>query len=162
MDENATRAWPRRSAPHRSFARHGGDEGVAEPIEMLFLFMFALGFMVFLGYLGRMNSAATSLSSASRAAARAASLGAGPSDGEAQAQSLLSRTSLAVPCHGRPDLTFTWAPSREGSWYGGSATVTLRCTIANQSLTGVLVPGDRTIVARATEVIDAFQPAATP
>jgi hypothetical protein len=125
---------------------------------MIFLFMFAVGTMVFLGYLGRLNSTATALSSTARSSARAASLGATPVDGEAAANQLLDRTQLKIPCTNRPDLTFTWKPSPFGAWFGGSATVTLRCTVANQSVTGLLIPGDRTITASATEVVDAFQP----
>jgi hypothetical protein len=44
-----------------------------------------------------------------------------------------------------------------GSWYGGSVTVRLSCTVRNRELSGAWVPGTRTISVADTQVIDAYQ-----
>ena len=136
------------------------DDGTAGPIEMLSIVMFALATLVFLGYLGRMNTAATRITSSARTSARAASLAATPEDGRSAAQDAIARSGMNGLCARPPTVDFLWTPSGFGTWFGGSATVHVSCVVTNQTLSGVSIPGDRTITVSDTQPVDAFQ--ATP
>lgn len=138
-----------------------GEAGLAGPMEIMMLLVFALVAMVFLGYLGRLNSASTNMTGTARTAARAASLAATPDDARQAAETAVARAGLGGSCLGPPTVEVTWVPSPFGSWFGGSVTVRVSCTVANQSLAGVLIPGNRAISVADTEVVDAFQAVTT-
>jgi Flp pilus assembly protein TadG len=125
--------------------------------ELMLLLVFALGVMVFLGYLGRLNSTATNLTNVAQDAARAASQQADPDAAHIAAGAAVARSTLSVPCQGGATSRLVWKPSTTGSWYGGSVTVRLTCTVRNRELSGTWAPGDRTISVADTQVIDAFQ-----
>ena len=134
------------------------DQGVAGPFEILSILMFALATMVFLGYLGRLNTAATRITTTARSSARAASLAPTPDAGQDIALNAVARAGLNGLCAGSPIAKYRWAPSAFGTWYGGSATVEVSCVVTNQSLAGILIPGSRTIVVADTQPVDEFRP----
>ena len=74
------------------------DDGTAGPIEMLSVVMFALATLVFLGYLGRMNTTATRITSSARTSARAASLAATPEDARSAAEDAIARSGMNGLC----------------------------------------------------------------
>jgi Flp pilus assembly protein TadG len=126
----------------------------------MLLLAFALGVMVLLGYLGRLNSTGTNLTNVAQDAARAASQQPDPAAATDAARQAVGRSTLSVPCRGGVSPQVSWQPSLSGSWYGGSVTVRLACTVHNRELSGVWTPGDRTISVADTQVIDAYQAAA--
>jgi hypothetical protein len=137
--------------------RWRGATGQTAGPELMLLLAFALGVMVFLGYLGRLNSTGTNLTNVAQHAARAASQQPDPHSARRAAADAVQRSTLSAPCQGRIEPQLSWKPSVSGSWYGGSVTVRLSCTVRNRELSGVWSPGDRTISVADTQVVDAFQ-----
>ena len=54
-------------------------------------------------------------------------------------------------------MAFVWEPSDLGTWQGAVVTVTVSCTVANQSLTGVWTPGNRTVTVTDQQVVERFR-----
>lgn len=133
------------------------DVGVVTAVEMMFVLGFALLALAFIGYLGRLHAAGVQVQSATQAAARAASLAVGRGAADAAVRDALGATGLATRCTGALSSTTTWTPSPSGAWQGGSVTVQVTCTLANDELTGLWAPGDRTISASDTQPIDRYQ-----
>ena len=131
------------------------DLGVATPVEMMFLLVFCLVAVLFLGYVGRLHAAGVQVTNAAQSAARAASMAAGPDAAEQAAADAVA--PLSTRCDGGARVTISWAPSALGTWQGGSVTAEVRCTVPNQSLTGVWSPGTRTVVMRDTQPVDRYQ-----
>jgi hypothetical protein len=50
-----------------------------------------------------------------------------------------------------------WQAGDNGTWIGGSVTVTLSCELRNRE---AFAGAGRTVTARDTQVVDAFRPAA--
>jgi Flp pilus assembly protein TadG len=134
-----------------------GDAGQTAGPELMLLLVFALGVMVLLGYLGRLNSTGTNLTNVAQDAARAASQQPDPVAARTAARDAVRRSTLSVPCQGSVAPQLSWQPSMSGAWYGGSVTVRLSCTVRNRELSGAWVPGARTISVADTQVIDAYQ-----
>lgn len=133
------------------------DEGVATPVEMMYLIVFCLVVVVFLGFVGRLHAAGVQVANAAQTAARSASMAADPASAEVAAWDAVSVYGLQSRCAGGPQLALTWEPSASGSWQGGSVTVQVSCTVRNESLTGVWSPGSRTVVISDTQPIDRYQ-----
>jgi hypothetical protein len=132
------------------------DRGISTPIEMMALTTLCLVAFVFIGFLGRLHSTGIETTSVARAAAREASMALTPTAAANVAARVVSTSSLARRCSSlRP--TFEWARSVEGSWRGGSVTVTVTCVVRAASLTGVWVPGVRTVTAHDTQPVDRYQ-----
>jgi Flp pilus assembly protein TadG len=138
-------------------SRLQGSGGQTAGPELMMLVAFALGVMVLLGYLGRLNSTGTNLTNVAQDAARAASQQVDPVSARAAAREAVRRSTLSVPCQGGMSPEVSWAPGVSGSWYGGSVTVRLSCTVRNRELSGAWTPGARTISVADTQVIDAYQ-----
>ena len=138
-------------------ARHRRDAGVVTAVEMLYVLVFGLVALLFLGYLGRLHAAAIQVQNATQAAARAASQASTAADAERAADATLDASSLTDRCDGALSSSLAWAPSPSGAWQGGAVTVTVRCTLANDALAGVWAPGDRTISASDTQPVDRYQ-----
>ncbi|MBI5089710.1 MAG: hypothetical protein HZB15_12880 [Actinobacteria bacterium] len=113
--------------------------------------------VAFLGFLGRLHAAGVQVANTSQSAARAASLTASSSDALVAARDAVESSTLMPRCSGTPVTEMDWQPSSTGSWQGGSVTVTVRCTVDNQSLSGVWTPGSRTISASDTQPIDRYK-----
>ena len=139
-------------APHSD-----ADSGVATPVEMMYLLIFCLVAVVFLGFVGRLHAAGVEVANAAQNAARAASLAPDPVSAEAAAQEAVADSGLRSRCFGGPTVRLSWDASRSGSWQGGSVTVRVSCTVRNQSLTGVWSPGSRTVVVSDTQPVDRYQ-----
>ena len=133
------------------------DDGFATPVEMMFLLVFCLVAVFFLGYLGRLHAAGVQVTNTAQSAARAASQAPDPATARLAAGNVVASSSLAQQCTGRPTVTMTWAPSTTGTWQGGSVTIQISCTVHNRSLSGVWSPGDRTVIMRDTQPIDRYQ-----
>jgi Flp pilus assembly protein TadG len=133
------------------------DAGVVTPIEMMFVLVFVLLAVGFLGFLGRLHAAGVQVSNTSQSAARAASMAADADEGRRAAEQAVLGSSLATRCEPAPVAEVTWQPSATGSWQGGSVTVVVSCTVANDDLVGVWTPGARTLRASDTQPIDRYQ-----
>ncbi|MFN8023887.1 MAG: hypothetical protein U0Q03_20310 [Acidimicrobiales bacterium] len=133
------------------------DLGVVTPIEMMFVLVFVLLAIVFLGFLGRLHAAGIQVSNTSQSAARAASMASDPDEGRRAADEAVQSSSLATRCDPAPTTELRWEPSPTGSWQGGSVTVIVSCTVANDDLSGVWSPGRRTLSASDTQAIDRYQ-----
>jgi hypothetical protein len=131
------------------------DRGVATPVEMMYLLVFCIVSVVFLGFLGRLHAAGVEVTNTAQAAARAASLAPNPVAAELAAGDTVSASSLSRRC--APRAVVSWTPSSTGAWQGGAVTVEVACTVRNQTLTGVWSPGSRTVVMRDTQPVDRYQ-----
>lgn len=133
------------------------DDGVATPVEMMYLLVFCIVAVLFIGYVGRLHAAGVEVTNAAQSAARAASLAPNPTAAQ-QAAVAAARTSLLNRrCQGGARVTMTVRRSAEGTWQGGSVTVTVSCTVTVQTLTGVWAPGVRTVTMSDTQPVDRYQ-----
>jgi Flp pilus assembly protein TadG len=133
------------------------EDGVATPVEMMYLLIFCIVAVVFLGFVGRLHAAGVQVTNTAQSAARAASIAPDPVTAQQAANAAVAASSLAGRCQGGGQVRLTWAPSSIGTWQGGSVTVQVSCTVRNQSLTGVWAPGVRTVIMRDTQPIDRYQ-----
>ncbi len=133
------------------------DRGIATPVEMMFLLVFVLVAVGFIGFVGRLHAAGVQVTNTSQTAARAASLTAGSDEGRAAAQDAVDQSTLTSRCSSAPLADMSWTPSTTGSWQGGSVTVTVTCTVGNGELSGVWTPGARTISVSDTQPIDRYK-----
>lgn len=141
----------------RTRVRRGDDAGLATPIEMMYLLIFCLVAVVFLGFVGRLHAAGLEVANAAQSAARSASMAPDPNAARAAALEAVDVHALRMRCDGGPIVEMSWEPSLSGSWQGGSVTVRVSCTVRNQALTGVWSPGSRTVVMSDTQPIDRYQ-----
>jgi len=133
------------------------DGGLATPVEMMYLLVFCLVSLVFLGFLGRLHAAGTEVTNAAQAAARAASIEQNPTAAEHAALSAVASSPLRDRCAGGGQTTTRWSPSPSGTWRGGSVTVTVTCDVRMQSLTGLWFPGTRTVTMSDTQPVDRYR-----
>lgn len=139
----------------KATAQH--DRGVVTPVEMMFVLVFLLIALGFLGFVGRLHAAGVQVTTTAQAASRAASL-TNDSDAAARAaQDVVDASTLAARCSPRPTAELTWEPSPLGSWRGGSVTVTVNCTVANRQLSGVWTPGTRVVRVSDTQPVDRYE-----
>ena len=140
-----------------SWVRRGDDAGIATPVEMMYLVVFCLVALVFLGFVGRLHAAGLEVANAAQSAARSASMAPDPTSAQAAALEAVDVYGLRTRCSGGPRVVMSWDASSSGSWQGGSVTVRISCTVRNQTLTGVWSPGSRTVVMSDTQPIDRYQ-----
>lgn len=133
------------------------DAGFVGAVEVVYLTIAALVMVVFIGYLGRLSAAGIQVTNAAQDGARAASIAATPDEAQAAAAAVVERSGLPGRCQGSPATAFSWTPSELGTWRGALVTVTVSCTVANQSLTGVWTPGQRTVSVADSQVVDRFR-----
>ncbi|MEI8238070.1 MAG: hypothetical protein WCI22_01510 [Actinomycetota bacterium] len=132
------------------------DNGFATPVEMMFLVVFAVLAMVFLGFLGRLHAAGVQVTTVAQSAARAASLESGPIAARAAADSAVTTSALATRCSGTPRARMSWSPSPLGTWQGGSVTISVSCALHTRALTGLWSPGVHTVTMSDTQPIDRY------
>jgi Flp pilus assembly protein TadG len=132
------------------------DDGIATPVEMMYLLVFCMVAVLFIGYLGRLHTAGVQVTNAAQAAARAASLAPNPSAGAAAAAASVDTRALRLRCQGGASTRVSWVPSPTGSWQGGSVTVVVTCVVRNSSLAGVWVPGQRSVIVSDTQPVDRY------
>lgn len=137
--------------------RRGTDAGVATPVEMMYLLVFCLVAVAFLGFVGRLHAAGVQVANAAQSAARSASMAPDPNSAQIAAVEAVEVYGLQARCTGGPTVVMSWDPAPSGSWQGGSVTVHVSCTVRNQSLTGVWSPGSRTVEMTDTQPIDRYQ-----
>lgn len=133
------------------------DRGVVTPIELMYVMIFALIVVAFLGYVGRTIAAGVQTTNAAQDAARAASIALDPDAGEAAARAAIGRSDLPATCAGTATADVSWVAGPEGAWQGGTVTVRITCQVTNASLTGVWTPGVRTLSVSDTQVVDRFR-----
>ena len=133
------------------------DRGVVTPIEMMYLLAFAVVAVAMLGYLGHLHAAGVQVNNAAQLAARSASLARSSGAGIAAAQSAVDRSSFAARCTHRPTTMVDWTPSPAGTWQGGTVRVRVSCTLANNTIAGWWMPGQRTITMTDSQPIDRYQ-----
>ncbi len=132
------------------------DEGVSTPVEMMYLLIFCLVAVLFIGFLGRLHAAGVEVTNAAQNAARAASLTSSPAAGLSAAQAAVATTALTTHCVGGAEVELTWTPSAVGTWQGGSVTVEVTCAVTYSRLAGVWAPGTRTVVVSDTQPVDRY------
>lgn len=125
---------------------------------MMIVLIFALAAWGLLAWLGRLTSASQDITNTAQSAARAASIARDPVAGQAAAQAAVDASGLPSPCADAPAIVMDWQAGDNGTWIGGSVTVTLSCNLHNRE---PFAGAGRTITARDTQVIDAFR-GATP
>jgi Flp pilus assembly protein TadG len=132
------------------------DSGQAAGPEMMLVLVFALAAWGFLAWLGRLTSTSQDIENTAQSAARAASIAADPTSGRAAAQAAVRASNLPRPCEASPSVTMAWSAGEDGSWIGGSVTITVSCQLGNaEPLSGT----GRTVTASDTQVIDPYRQA---
>lgn len=138
-------------------ARMNDEAGIATPVEMMFLLIFCLVAVLFVGFLGRLQAAGVEVTNTAQAAARAASQAPSVVQAQRSAEEVVATSPLGQRCDGGALVRFSWAPSQSGAWQGGSVTVRVSCIVENQSLAGVWAPGSRTVTMDDTQPVDRYQ-----
>ncbi|WP_420451773.1 hypothetical protein [Ilumatobacter sp.] len=133
------------------------DAGFVTAIEVVYLGIAALVLVTFLGFLGRLSAAGVQVTNSAQDAARAAAIAGDPDEARAAAQTAVSRSGLPGRCQGDPTAAFSWQPSELGTWQGSVVTVTVSCTVSNQTLTGVWTPGSRTVSVSDSQIVERFR-----
>ena len=133
------------------------DAGFVGAVEVVYLGIAALVMVVFLGFVGRLAASGVQVTNAAQDGARAASIAGDPDDASAAAAAAVNRSGLPQRCTGGPSVSFDWEPSDLGTWQGAVVTVTVSCTVANQSLTGIWTPGNRTVTVTDQQVVERFR-----
>lgn len=138
-------------------ARLGAEDGVATPVETMYLLVFCLLAVAFLGFLGRLHATGVQVTNAAQSAARTASQAATPAAARLAATDSVERSPLRTRCVNGPRAVTTWSPSPSGAWQGGSVTVEVSCRVRNQSLSGIWSPGTRVVTMRDTQPVDRYR-----
>ena len=146
----------RRERPPDERLLHG-DGGFVGAVEVVYLGIAALLMVVFVGFVGRLAASGVQVTNAAQDAARAASIAGTPDEAAAAATAAVGRSGLPQRCTAEPAVSFDWAPSDLGTWQGAVVTVSVSCTVANQSLTGIWTPGVRTVTVTDRQVVERFR-----
>ncbi|MFM7045933.1 MAG: hypothetical protein ACKOYG_10380 [Ilumatobacteraceae bacterium] len=133
------------------------DRGVLTAVEMMYMLVFCLLAVALLTYVGRLHAAGVEVTNAAQSAARAASQTRGASEAFTSARQSAAQGPLGRRCDGGPRVSMNWQPSAIGTWQGGSVTVTVSCSVANASLSGLWSPGTRLVVMSDTQPIDRYK-----
>jgi Flp pilus assembly protein TadG len=133
------------------------EAGVATPVEMMYLLVFCIAAVLFLGFVGRLQAAGVQVTNTAQSAARAASQAPDSATAQVAAEEVVALSPLRTRCEGGADVIVTWVPSPVGAWQGGSVTVHVSCTVRNQALTGVWAPGAHTVTMDDTQPVDRYQ-----
>ncbi len=137
--------------------RPRADAGFLMPVETMFVLVFALVAVAFLGFLGRLHAAGVQVTAVAQAASRAASLEGDSVAARTAAERVVDSSRLVQRCTAPPTAELSWAPSPTGTWQGGAVTVTVRCTLDHAGLAGLWAPGSRTVSMSDTQPIDRYQ-----
>jgi hypothetical protein len=132
------------------------DRGQSAGPEMMILLVFALAAWGVLAWLGRLNSTSQDIANTAQAAARAASIAPDPDTGRAAAHDAVAASGLPTPCAGTPAVAMGWTGGDNGTWIGGTVTVTLSCTIGNRE---PFATAGRVATATDSQVIDPYRTA---
>ena len=133
------------------------EAGFVSAVEVVYLGIAALVIVAFLSYLGRLSAAGVQVPNSAQDAARAAAIAGNPDEARVAAQAAVSRSGLPQRCTGQPTAAMSWQPSELNSWQGAVVTVTVSCTVANQSLTGIWTPGSRTVTVSDNQIVERFR-----
>ena len=133
------------------------DDGIATPVEMMYLLVFCLVALLFIGYVGRLHAAGVEVTNAAQSAARAASLAPDPVSAERAAVAAANTAQLQRRCRDGVQVAVHTARSAAGTWQGGSVAVTVTCTIRTQELIGVWAPGWRTVAMSDQQPVDRYR-----
>ena len=138
-------------------ARSTTDRGVVTAVELMFLLVFCLAGLAFIGYLGRLHAAGIEVAAASQTGARAASLATDATEGRRAMEAAVAGSGLPARCTEPPSVVMSWIPSPTGAWQGGSVTVTVSCRVDSETLGGLALPGSRLVRMSDTQPIDRYQ-----
>ena len=137
--------------------RLSDEDGLVTPVETMYLIVFCMLAVAFLGYLGRLHATGVQVTNAAQSAARAASQASTPAAARAAATDSVARSPLRTRCSGAPHTVVSWSPSPTGAWQGGAVTVAVSCRVRNQALTGIWAPGSRVVTMRDTQPVDRYR-----
>ena len=130
------------------------DSGQSAGPEMMLVLVFALAAWGLLAWVGRLTSSSQDMSNTAQSAARAASIARDPVSGRAAAQAAVDASALPTPCADRPSVVMAWQGGDNGTWLGGSVTVTLSCQLGNDE---PFAGEGRVVTARDSQVIDPYR-----
>ena len=133
------------------------DAGFVSAVEVVYLGIAALVMVVFLGFLGRLSASGIQVTNAAQDGARAAAIARDPDQAASAANAAVTRSGLPQRCQGGPSVSFSWEPSDLGTWQGALVTVSVSCTVANQSLSGIWTPGVRTVTVTDQQIVERFR-----
>jgi Flp pilus assembly protein TadG len=133
------------------------DRGQALALELVLAIPVVLAMVSFVVYAGRQTTAAQRLADTAQAAARAASQSQDFASAEAAARAAVSAAVPDVSCTSAPTVSVGWTPGPGGGWPGSSVEVEVACTVPNDSLSPIWVPGARTVRGADRQVVDRFQ-----
>ena len=133
----------------------GRDDRGSAPVEVALLAPVILGFLMVVIFAGRVAYAEAELQAAASAAARAASQQASVGFAQDAATKVVddNLADAGIVCSGQ-QVEITDPSAFEP---GGSVDVEVACTIQLEDLMFFTFPGNRTVRAHATEVIDTFR-----
>lgn len=137
--------------------RMRGVHGQALAVELVLAIPVVLAMVSLVVYAGRQTTTSQRLADAAQAGARAASQAADPATAAAAATSAVAVAVPGVPCGAPPEVTFGWSPGPGGGWPGAAVQVEVACTVRNDSLSLVWLPGARTLRGVDRQVVDRFQ-----
>ncbi len=133
------------------------DDGIATPVEMMYLLIFCIAAVLFISFLGRLHTAGVQVTNAAQAAARAASLAPNPTEGVVAAREAVDTAVLRHRCRDGAEVQLWWTESAAGTWQGGSVTVEVTCVVSYSALAGVWAPGWRSVVVSDTQPVDRYR-----
>lgn len=122
--------------------------------ELVVLAPLLIGFMLFVVFAGRVAQAEGDIANAAHEAARAASLTGGP-QAAAQAATTSVEANIAEGTVACQRLDVQVDTSRFDA--GGQVSVTVSCDASFNDIALLAVPGSRTFIATAVEVIDVYR-----
>lgn len=133
------------------------EHGLASPVEMMFMLVFCVLAVLFLGFVGRLHAAGVQVANVAQSAARSASLAPTPAAARTAATDVVRSSPLGPRCIGGARMSMSWRASAVGTWQGGAVRVSVSCTVSNQSLAGVWAPGTRSVAMADTQVVDRYR-----
>ena len=130
-----------------------GDRGESGPVEVVIIASVLLMLIFAVVAAGRVSAAKIDVQHAARSGARAAAMRGSTGDAIVAAEFVVEST-----LHEQGVACASSSVSFDGDLQpGGRVTVTVRCTVDLGDLTQVGVPGSKTYIASASEVVDAHR-----
>jgi Flp pilus assembly protein TadG len=136
-------------------AGRNSSDGGAASVQLVVLVIPIMVLVAFTVFVGRYSATRQEVASASRDAARAASVLQRPdmarSAGERAAQETLGNRSIS--CSGGPVVEV----NVDNLHPGGYVEATVRCQVSLSDLAGFNIPGNRTVESASTAVVDTYR-----
>lgn len=143
---------PRVSGERAAYLRAESERG-SITVELVLVVPIFIVLMLFIVALGRASNASIEVQDAAHAAARAATLATSPGAAETAAEQAASQ---ALAESGTTCQSVNVTASVGDLAPGSSVQVTVSCTVNYKDLSGIALPGARTISATSSSVVDLY------